>query len=77
MTVGKEKLSGPRMGHLHPAGNIPGTHFCIRLNRQQGLSAARRAMSMKNTNGIVGNRTRKLPVYNAAPQPTAPRVPKP
>jgi len=77
MTVGKESLSGPRMCHLHPAGNIPGTHFCFRLNRQQGHIAAGRAMSMKNTNDIVGNRTRKVPVFRAAPQPTAPSVPKP
>jgi len=29
-------------------------------------------MSMKNSNGIIGNRTRDLPASNAVPQPTAP-----
>jgi hypothetical protein len=29
-------------------------------------------MSMKNSNGTIGNRTRDLPVCSAAPQPTAP-----
>ena len=29
-------------------------------------------MSMKNTNGTVGNRTRDLPACSAVPQPTAP-----
>jgi hypothetical protein len=31
-----------------PPGNIPGTHFCYRLSRPQGHSAAGRIMSMKN-----------------------------
>jgi hypothetical protein len=65
------------MGHLFPSVIIPGIHFYLRLNRQQGHNAAGRIMSMKNTNDIIGNRTRNLPVCNAAPQPTAPRVPKP
>jgi len=30
-----------------PAGNIFGTHFCWRLSRPQGHSAAGRMMSMK------------------------------
>jgi hypothetical protein len=29
-------------------------------------------MSMKNTNGIIGKRTRDLPACGAVPQPTAP-----
>jgi hypothetical protein len=33
-----------------PPRNIPGTHFCYRLSRLQGHSAAGRIMSMKNSN---------------------------
>ena len=55
----------------HPR-NIPGTHFCQRLSRLQGHSAAGRIMSMKNSNDIIGNRTRDLPSCNAVLQPTAP-----
>jgi hypothetical protein len=29
-------------------------------------------MSIKNSNGTIGNRTRDLPACSAAPQPTAP-----
>ena len=29
-------------------------------------------MSMKNSNGIIGNRTRDVPACSAVPQPTAP-----
>ena len=55
-----------------PPGNIPGTHFCQRLSRPQGHSAAGRIMSMKNSNDTIGNRTRDLPACSAVPQPTAP-----
>jgi len=55
-----------------PPGNIPGTHFCQRLSRPQGHSAAGRIMSMKNSNDIIGNRTRNLPACSTVPQPTAP-----
>jgi hypothetical protein len=47
--------------------NIPGTHFCRRLSRPQGHSAAERIMSMKNSNDTTGNRSRDLPVRNAVP----------
>jgi hypothetical protein len=42
-----------------PTGNAPGTHQ--RLSRLQGHSATGRIVSMKNSNGIIGNRTRDLP----------------
>jgi len=45
-----------------PPGNTPGTHFCSRLSRPQGHSVTGRIMSLKNSNGIIGNRTRDLPV---------------
>jgi hypothetical protein len=54
--------------------NIPGTHFCYRLNQPQGQSAARRIMSMKNSNDTIGYRTRDLPACSAVHQPTAPPV---
>ena len=37
-----------------PQGNIPGTHFCYRLSRPQGHSAAGRIMSMKNSSDTIG-----------------------
>jgi len=64
-------LSALRTGRLYPPGNIPGTHFCYRLSKPQGHSAAGRIMSMKNTIKTIVNRTRDLPVCSAVPQPTA------
>jgi len=55
-----------------PPGNIPGTHFCQRLSRPQGHSAAQKIMSMKNSNDTIGNRTHDIPGCSAVPQPTAP-----
>jgi hypothetical protein len=52
-----------------PPGNILGTHFCQRLSRPQGHSAAGRMKSMKNSNDTIGNRSRDLPVFSAVPQP--------
>jgi hypothetical protein len=59
------RLSAPRTGRLYSHGNIPRTHFCWRLSRPQGHSAAGRIMSMKNSNDIIGNRTRDLPPCSA------------
>jgi hypothetical protein len=36
------------------------THFCQRLSRPQGHSAAGKIMSTKNSNDTIGNRTRYL-----------------
>ena len=66
------RLSALRTGRFLPPGNIPGTHFCQRLSRPQGHSAARRIMSMKNSSDTIGNRTRDLPTCSAVPQPAAP-----
>ena len=68
-------LSALRIGRLYPPGNIPGTHFCLRLSQPQGHSAAGRIMSMKNSSYTIGNRTRDLPACSAVPQPTAPPRP--
>jgi hypothetical protein len=48
--------------HLPPllTGTIPDTHFCWRLSQPQGHNAAGRIMSMKNSSGTIGNRTRDL-----------------
>jgi hypothetical protein len=70
------RLSALHTGRLYSPGNIPGTHFCLELSQPQGHSAARRIMSMKNSNVTVGNRTHNLPACNTVPQPTAlPRAP--
>jgi len=50
--------------------NITGTHFCWRLSRPQGHRAVGRIMSMKNSNDIIGNRTRDLPACSSVPKPT-------
>jgi hypothetical protein len=55
-----------------PPANIHGTHFCQRLSRPQGHSAAGRIMSMKNSNDTIGNWTRDVPTCVAVPQPTVP-----
>jgi hypothetical protein len=41
------RLSAIRTGRVYPPGNIPGTHFCYRLSRPQGHSAADRIMPTK------------------------------
>ena len=51
-----------------PPRNIPGTHFYWILSRNQGHSAARRNMLMKNTNHISENRSRDIPVCSPVPQ---------
>ena len=48
------RLSVLRTGRLYPPGNTPGTHFCQRLCRPQGHSAAGRIMSMKNSSDTTG-----------------------
>ena len=52
--------------------SIPGTHFCWRLSRSHGHSAAGRIMSMKNSNETITNRTRDLPACSPVPQPNVP-----
>jgi hypothetical protein len=70
------RLSTLRTGRLYPPGKIPGTHFCPRLCRPQGHSAAETIISMKWLkwwkNYPIGNRTRDVPARSAVPHPTAP-----
>jgi hypothetical protein len=49
---------------------IPGTHFCYRLSRRHGQSAAGSMKSIEKFNDLVGNRTRDLPACSMVPQPT-------
>jgi hypothetical protein len=58
-----------------PPGNILGTHFCERLSRPQGHSAAGRIMSMIKSSVTIGNWTCDLPVCSAVPQPLRHCVP--
>jgi hypothetical protein len=58
-----------------PPRKIPGTHFCQRLSRPQGHSAAGRIRSIETSNDLIGNRTCDLLACNIVPQPTTlPRV---
>ena len=55
-------LSAVSTGRIYPPRNILGTHFCKRLSRHYGQSAAGRIISMKNS-----NRFRDLPACSAVP----------
>jgi hypothetical protein len=58
-------LSTLRTGRLYSTWNITSTHFCYRLSRHQGHSAAGRIMSMKNSNDFL--------VCSAVSQPATPK----
>jgi hypothetical protein len=62
------ELSALGTGRLYPPVNIPSTHFCERLSQPQEYRAAGRIMSVKNSNDIIGNRTRAVPQPNALPR---------
>jgi hypothetical protein len=60
-----------------PAAFTPRTKLLVLISAEgwldpQDRSAARRIMSMKNSNETIANRTRDLPACNAVPQTTAP-----
>jgi hypothetical protein len=56
--------------------NIPCTHFCWRLSRSQGHSAAGRIRSNEKSNDLIRTRTSDLPACSIVPQPTTlPRAP--
>jgi hypothetical protein len=68
-------LSALRAGRASPPRNLPGTHFCWRLSRPQGHSAAGRIRSIEKIH-LIGTRTRDLLVCSIVPQPTTlPRAP--
>jgi hypothetical protein len=49
---------------------IPGTHFCQRLSRPQGHTAAGRIRSTERSSDLIGNRNRDLPACSIVPQPS-------
>ena len=65
------RLPALSTGRLYHPENIAGTHFCYRLNRPYNYSAAGKIMSMKNSNGTIGNRTRDFQACSTVLQPTA------
>ena len=67
------RLAALITGRLYPPGTIPGTHFCLRLNRPQDHSAAEMDMLMKNSSENIGNRTRDLSAWSRVFQPTDPQ----
>jgi hypothetical protein len=70
------RLSTLRAGRALPPSNLPGTHFCYRLSRPQGHSAAGRIRLIEKIH-LIGIRTRDLPACGILPQPTTlPRAPK-
>jgi hypothetical protein len=70
------RLSDLRAGRAFPPRNLPGTHFCYRLSRPQGHSAAGRIRSIEKPNDLIGIRSCDLPACSIVPQPTTlPRAP--
>jgi hypothetical protein len=69
LTDGGEGVS---LTHRPPftSKKIPGTHFCYRLSRPQGHSAAGRIRSIEKSNDLIASRTRDLPACSTVPQPT-------
>jgi hypothetical protein len=64
------RLSALRAGRPLHQRKIRGTHFCQRLSRTQGHSAAGNIRSILKPNNLIGNRTRDLPTCSIVPQPT-------
>jgi hypothetical protein len=67
------RLSALNAGLTFTPRKIPGTHFCQRMSRPQGHSAAGRIRSIEKCNDI-GNRTRHLLACSIVPQPTRTRM---
>ena len=53
-----------------PPWNISGTHFCEWQSQLQNYIAVRRIVSIKNSNNVIGNRTRDLLASSALIQPS-------
>jgi hypothetical protein len=67
LTDGGEDVSLRRRPPFAPR-KIPGTHFCWRLIRPQGHSAAGRIRPIEKSNDLIENRTRDRPVCSIVPQ---------
>jgi hypothetical protein len=76
LTDGGKVVSFTNRGSpVHPR-KIPGTHFCSRMTRPQGQSAAGLG-HLKQSNDLIGNRTCNPPVCSTVSQPTTlPRAPQ-
>jgi hypothetical protein len=60
------------------ARKILGTHFCYRLSRCKGHSAAGRIRSIENSNYLFANGARDDPAYSIVPRRTTlPGIPPP
>jgi hypothetical protein len=71
------RLSALRTGPPLPPRKIPDTHFCYRLSRPQGHSAAGRIRSIEKSSDRLGNGTGDVPACSIVRQPsTLPRVPQ-
>jgi hypothetical protein len=68
------RLSALRTGHLYLQETFLVLISVKRLSRPQGHSAAGRMMSMKKSNGTIGNRTRDLPACSAVPELLMPDI---
>jgi hypothetical protein len=69
------KVVSPMRRPLFTPRKISGTHFCYRLSRPQGHSAAGRIRSIEISTSS-GTRTGDLPACSIVPQPiTLPRAP--
>jgi hypothetical protein len=74
-TDGAEIVSLTRRQPFTPR-KISGIHFCLRLSRPQGHSAAGMVRSIEKYNDHIGYRTSDLPACSIVPQPTTlPRAP--
>jgi hypothetical protein len=69
LTDGGEFVSLTRLLPFTPR-KIPDTHFCQRLSRPQGHSAAGRIGSIEKFNDLIGNRNRDLQACCIVPEPT-------
>jgi hypothetical protein len=49
------KVSALRTGRFYPPRKVPGTHFCYRMSRPHGHSAAGRVRSLKNSSDPIRN----------------------
>lgn len=68
ITDGSELIS--LMNRPLSIAKMTGTHFCSKLNRHHGHSAAEGIGSTEHSNHFVVNRTRGLPTCGIVPQPT-------
>jgi hypothetical protein len=66
------RLSVLRAGRPLPSREIPGTHFCWRLSRPQGHSAAGRIRWIEKIH--IGTRTCDLPACSIVPQLRSPYI---